>query len=290
MRTIPFLLSILFLILPSPSFSQTAGPQVMARHVPERLDDIVFENDLVCFRIYGKALENNTTSPGFDVWVKLPGKLVADDWYAHAQKEPGYYHHNHGGKDCYKVSTSLGAGASAVIMDGKICYPATNYRTFEILEKTDRKVVFILHYPQWSIGAVKLSLDKKITVTPGTYLLKCEDVYTFSGAETLQVGAGVFRHDSGTIENEYIGNGTYAIWEHASDQSAEPEVGMIGVAVKLPRGRMVSITSDGSHGLCPRTVRSGETYTYYFGACWSKAGIDSADQWFNIVKKFKCQK
>ena len=86
----------------------------MARAVPERADDFVFENNLVAGRFYGKELEGIATSTGLDIWVKQPGALVADTWYAEAQKDPGYYHHDHGGKDCYKVAVSLGGGASTV--------------------------------------------------------------------------------------------------------------------------------------------------------------------------------
>ena len=73
--------------------------KVMARFVPERSDDFVFENNLIAGRFYGKALEGNPTSPGLDIWVKLPGKLVADEWYKGFQTESdAYYHHDHGGK------------------------------------------------------------------------------------------------------------------------------------------------------------------------------------------------
>ena len=76
----------------------------MARAVPERADDFVFENDLIAGRFYGEALEGNPTSPGIDIWVKKPGALVADEWYKGAMEDPDYYHHDHGGKDCYKVA------------------------------------------------------------------------------------------------------------------------------------------------------------------------------------------
>ena len=65
-----------------------SDPKVMARHVPERADDFVFENNLIAGRIYGKALEGNPTSPGIDIWVKMPGKLVANEWYAAAILPP----------------------------------------------------------------------------------------------------------------------------------------------------------------------------------------------------------
>ncbi|MBR1927332.1 MAG: DUF4861 family protein, partial [Bacteroidales bacterium] len=109
--------------------------KVMAREVPERADDFVFENDLVAGRFYGKALEGNPTSPGLDIWVKLPGKLVADEWYkGYLEESDAYYHHDHGGKDCYKVAVSLGGGASVPFVDGKLRWPATNYRSSKVLE------------------------------------------------------------------------------------------------------------------------------------------------------------
>ena len=100
--------------------------KVLARPVPERMDDFVFENNLIAGRFYGEAIEGNPTSPGIDIWVKLPGKLVANEWYAAATGEggdPDYYHRNHDGKDCYKVSVSLGGGGSVPYIGGQLCFP-----------------------------------------------------------------------------------------------------------------------------------------------------------------------
>ena len=212
---------------------QPAEPKVMARFVPERADDFVFENNLVAGRFYGKALEGNPTSPGIDIWVKLPGALVADTWYPEAQKDPNYYHHNHGGKDCYKVATSLGGGASAPLIDGRLAMPATNYRSWEILEQTPDKVVFVLHYPEWEAAeGVKVSLDKQVTVVADSYFCRVDDTNKFTGAYKLTIAAGLLRHSAQqTIEQERLTPIAYAIWEHASDQSVEPEDGMLGVAV-----------------------------------------------------------
>ncbi len=215
--------------------------KVMARAVPERADDFVFENDLVAGRFYGKALEGNPTSPGLDIWVKLPGRLVADEWYAGAKEDPEYYHHNHGGKDCYKVAVSLGGGASVPFIDGKLCYPATNYRSCEVLETTPDKIVFALHYPQWEAAeGILVTLDKKVTVTAGSYFTVAEDTYTFTGADELTVAAGFKLHSAqGTVAETQETASSYAIWEKASDQSIEPEDGMLGVAVVLPGAEKV---------------------------------------------------
>ena len=284
-----YLLFAFALLLLAGCKQQSTEPQVMARFVPERSDDFVFENNLIAGRFYGQALEGNPTSPGIDIWVKLPGQLVADSWYAEAVKDPEYYHHNHDGKDCYKVAVSLGGGASAPMIGSHLVFPATNYRSWEILEQKPDKVVFVLHYPEWEAAeGLRVALDKKVTVTPDTYFCRVDDTYTFSGAETLTVAAGILRHGAQeTIESEQKGDDRYSIWEHASDQSVEPEDGMIGVAVVMPGAQQVFADKDLDHALCARTVKSGETLTYYFGSCWSKGDIKTAKDWFDVVNKQK---
>ena len=265
--------------------AQNKEQKVMAREVPERADDFVFENNLIAGRFYGKALEGNPTSPGIDIWVKLPGALVADEWYAEATK-PGngnYYHKDHGGKDCYKVAVSLGGGASVPYVDGALCYPATNYRSSSIVKSSPTEISFVLHYPEWQAGGVTVSLDKKVTVYADSYFCKVEDSYAFD-ADSLTIAAGIFRHnEAGTIESEAYGADYYAIWEKASDQSVEPEDGMLGVAVVMPEADCVTMVDGGRHGVCIKKIAKGETLEYWFGSCWSKGGIAGASVWFELA-------
>ena len=261
--------------------------KVMARYVPERSDDFVFENNLIAGRFYGEALEGNPTSPGIDVWVKLPGRLVANEWYKGAMEDPDYYHHDHGGKDCYKVAVSLGGGASSPLIDGTLRYPATNFRSHEVLHVGADKAVFVLHYPAWQAAdGITVSLDKQVTVVPGNHFCFVEDIYTFTGAETLTVAAGVNRHPAQqTLVAELIEPGCYALWENASDQSIEPEDGKLGVAVIVPDATATFVTDDGLHGLCVKEIRSGEPFRYRFGSCWSKGNVKDAEAWFNLVSE-----
>ena len=266
-------------------------PKVMARPVPERADDFIWENDYVIYRAYGKTLEDSIdflTSPGFDIWVKHPGKLVADQLYKDELENGLSYHNDRGlGKDCYKVSKTLGGGASALVVADTLRFPATNYRSYEILEQGPGKVVFVLHYPEWeAVPGTTVALDKKVCVKPGTYFCDVEDTYTFSGAETLTIAAGINRHPAQeTIEDELCGTDRYAIWEKASDQSIEPESGMLGVAVVMKGAHWAGASTDGVHGLCTKQIRSGETVRYSFGSCWSKGNIKSCEAWFETVKK-----
>ena len=260
--------------------------KVMARFVPERSDDFVFENNLIAGRFYGQALEGNPTSPGLDIWVKLPRKLVANEWYkGYETQSDEYYHHDHGGKDCYKVAVSLGGGASAPLIDGKLCYPATNFRSWDILEDSPEKVVFTLHYPQWQTpDGVQVALDKTVTVVPDTYFCDVEDIYTFEGADTLAIAAGMNIHAAlGTVDQQLVQPGRVAIWEHASDTTYEPEDGMLGVAVVMPGADGAGLAEDGTHLLVWKNVASGQPVRYSFGSCWSKGDIRTAQDWFNLV-------
>ena len=120
----------------------------------------------------------------------------------------------------------------------------------------------------------------------GLYFCQVEDIYTFTGADSLTIAAGVNRHPAQqTLLAEVIDPRYYALWEQASDQSIEPEDGLLGVAVIVPEGENGCVTDDGLHGLCTRTVRSGEPFRYSFGSCWSKGGIKDAEQWFKLVKE-----
>ena len=264
---------------------------VMARAVPERADDFVFENNLIAGRFYGKALEGNPTSPGIDIWVKRPGRLVANEWYEAAVSgdDPNYYHHDHGGKDCYKVAVSLGGGASAPLVDGKLRYPATNYRSYEILPpvKDGESVSFVLRYPAWEVSeGVWVSLDKQVTVRPDTYFCEVVDQWSFTGADSLEVAAGIKLHTAQqTVEQTLEMADRYAIWEKASDQSVEPEDGMIGVAVVMEGADRVEVLEGEDHALLVKKIGRGETLHSAFGSCWSKGNVSDATSWFTIVRE-----
>lgn len=262
------------------------GAGVLAREVPERMDDFVFENDLIAGRFYGKALEGDPTSPGIDVWVKMPGALVADDWYSHAVSDAEYYHHDHGGKDCYKVSVSLGGGASVPVVGGKLCYPATNWRESAVLARTDGMVTFVLKYPEWQVGDLFVRLEKTVTVTAGSYFCRVEDRY-YGNFDSLDIAAGLWVHDPDNALTLKGSDGKHfvSLWEPASDQSVEPEDGMLGLAVIMPDARETTLLEDDgkTHTVCLASVKSGEPLTYWFGSCWSKGDIKDFQQWSGAV-------
>lgn len=85
--------------------------KTFARYVPERFDDFAWENDVVAFRMYGKALEGRPDdAQGMDYWAKRTDKLILNSWY-----KGNDYHKDHGeGLDYYSVGQTLGAGDIAL--------------------------------------------------------------------------------------------------------------------------------------------------------------------------------
>ena len=107
---------------------------VYGRLVPERKDDIAWENDRGAYRIYGPALEKTgERSFGTDVWVKNTPDLVINDRYAGDEKGVSY-HIDHGtGYDPYDVGPTLGCGAPGLLIDGKLKMPYC-WKTYKIMD------------------------------------------------------------------------------------------------------------------------------------------------------------
>lgn len=275
--------------------------QVMAHAVPGFKDDFVWENNLICCRAYGKGMESETLSPGFDVWNKIPGRLVADEWYSRMMVEGGdkiYYHHAADGKDCYKVGKSLGAGSSLPVIDGKLQFPATNWRESRIVDKSYRRIVFDLVYPQWEGDrGVKFTLKRRVYVYANSYFFKVKDTYIVEApdqntASKVQVAVGIRNADNmksaprkGWPRLAQIGR--MAFWTSPTDQSVEKEEAMQGTALIMEGDCSApKLTADGKNWVMTRPLVSGEPVIYWSGNCWSKGGFKSQQEWFDFVKEY----
>jgi membrane-bound inhibitor of C-type lysozyme len=127
-------------------------------------------------------------------------------------------------------------------------------------------------------------LDKTVTVVPDTYFCDVEDLYIFEGVDTLTIAAGMNTHAAlETVEQHLLEPGHIAIWEHASDQTYEPEDGMLGVAVVMPDADLSCFSMDDTHLLVCKDIVSGQPVRYSFGSCWSKGAVKTAEAWFGLV-------
>lgn len=257
---------------------EAVQPKVYGRFVPERKDDFAWENEYAAFRMYGPALRPENPSNGVDLWLKKSPELVVDSFYYREHVLGLPYHINYGkGLDCYKVGHTCGAGGLVVLADDKL-YVGGAYDHWEILEQTPEKLVFKLEYDSLQVGESVLQESITITAQAGSAMNKAEVLLTGHYAGNLQVGGGIYLHD--TIDSYFTCDhcGIIAYAEDAlSDKNAakmnyeyngSTSQGRSYIAVITPNGGWQDIIDGTLFSVQPYQL--GDTLTYFFGACWSE--------------------
>jgi unsaturated rhamnogalacturonyl hydrolase len=113
--------------------AEDVTPRAYARLVPERKDDLAWENDKVAFRVYGPSLRNGPEDSGIDAWCKRVARPVLDKWYSDDLKHGISYHMDHGeGLDAYHVGDTRGCGGLGLWIGGKLV-TADTYQSAEII-------------------------------------------------------------------------------------------------------------------------------------------------------------
>lgn len=195
--------------------------RVFGRAVPERSDDFAWENDLVCFRTYGPALQRRGERAfGYDVFNKRTSRMVINERFAlefdpdikaicdrlraegHSELAQDVYfalmcyHVDHGtGQDCYKVGPTLGCGTSALLENnGKdIVYPYC-YKTVEILDNGPLRFSFKLIYHPEKVDGKEVVETRIISLDAGSHLNKA--TISFSGLDKANpIATGVVVHE-----------------------------------------------------------------------------------------------
>ena len=245
--------------------------QAYGRFVPERADDYAWENDRIGFRVYGPALADPLT-PGVDVWLKSTERMIIDDWYAR-----GDYHTDKGeGMDAYKVGRTLGGGASAPLIYGRL-WLSGNYATQQRLDNGPIRTTVRLTYAPFAAGDRSVALEKTISLDAGSHFNRVAEVYT-GDFDTLPLATGIVMHE---VEDTLTGAGYFGILEAASD-SKHPELdGRVALGVVLP-GDPEIVRADG-HLLAIVPIGNGASHVYWSGAGWSKAGVEDHTAWETLL-------
>ncbi|PPL01727.1 DUF4861 family protein [Parapedobacter indicus] len=256
-----------------------ATVRTYARYVPERYDDFAWENDVVAFRMYGKALEGRPDDAhGLDIWSKRTKDLVVDKWYAQ-----GDYHTDHGeGMDYYSVGMTLGAGDIAPFANDTVVF-SKHYRQYEIVDNGPLRSTFKLTYEPWQVGTKTVSVTKQFTLDAGSQLNRVEVTYSIDGDGELPVAIGVARREKpGSLLQEER-DGIFGYWE--------PEIGnhgITGIGVILEEGSFSGFGNLSNQYLAFAETTNGTPLVYYVGGAWNKAGAyTSAEAWFDYLHTFK---
>jgi len=252
-----------------------------ARYVPERYDDFAWENDVVAFRMYGKALEGRPDdAQGLDIWSKRTADLVVDKWYAH-----GDYHTDHGeGLDYYSVGMTLGAGDIAPFADDTVVF-SKHYRQYEVLDNGPLRSAFKLTYEPWQVGDETVSVTKVFTLDAGSQLNRVEVTYSVTGDGKLPVAIGVARREQPGELLQEDQQGLFGYWE--------PEIGdhgITGIGAVLEQGSFSGFGELSNQYLAFAEATDGTPLTYHVGGAWNKAGrYTSAASWFDYLRAYKAR-
>lgn len=262
----------------------------LAQIRPDKQDDFAWENDHGGYRLYGQSYHREGGAVrGYDVWTKsvtypaLAGRYEADH---HGVS----YHVDHGdGMDCYTVGPTLGAGMVGLVDSTGSFVLAPGYREAEFLDNGPLRLTARLTIDPVVVNGDTVTETRTIVLDRGSWLNSSTS--TFTGIKHVTpIVAGIVVHgqnpegyrllqDCGAVTYDDLtdhpdaGNGTiYIAAMHPGADSLiyKPLDAPIGDAV----GHVIAVSS-----ITPDSA----SYTYYWGAGWSKGGVNGSDHWDSLV-------
>ena len=230
------------------------------RYVPERSQDIAWENDRIAFRYYGPPVRDKVSS-GVDIFAKSVGYSIIDKWYRLNARGLDYHADRGEGCDFYHAGFLRGCGGTAVWREGKP-YPSTTYASHRIIQNDKDKIEFEIVFEPWDAHGMMVSEKKRITLINGTNFFKVESIIQTRSTEDVTIGIGLttFGHPLLIKSAE---KGLLSSWEKADSTH-----GHIGTAVVADPSQLKSFTKSTDDEYMLITVKPNQPFTYYVGAGW----------------------
>ena len=246
-----------------------------------RFDDLLWENDRIAHRIYGRALEKAEppSSSGIDAW----GKRVR--WpFMDRQLRTGDQHADHGeGIDFYNVGTGRGTGGLGIWFDNKL-WTSRNYVRAQILQSGPGVADFTVDYDPWPVDTQRTVREtRRFTLPAGTNFTRLTSTIASSSDAELIVGIGISKRPMGggkLGEIEKDGAGARMSWWGPADG----EKGRMAAAVIVDPATFAGFAEDADNYLLLVRVQPGRPFVYYSGAAWDRGGdFATRDAWNSYV-------
>ena len=257
----------------------TFTPLVYGRLVPERKDDFAWENNRVAFRIYGPALEaTGEISNGMDFWAKKTDSLVIDKWYKNDLAGIASYHEDHGeGLDFYKVGRTLGMGMTAPMDHDTLCL-GHNFIKAEILDQGPLRFTFRLSYKPYPVGHKLVNETRIISLDAFSHLNSITNIFEID-TTSFTIASGIVMPDENPERVSFDPQTGWMAYAAPEDSVN----GTVFAGVINPDGfSEVKISQGHLLGLFLYTV--GNSFSYYAGGGWSKAGFANMDEWVKYLQ------
>lgn len=263
----------------TPPADQT--PRAVARFAPDRLDDLLWENDRVAHRIYGPALEAREapSGSGIDVWAKR----VRYPFMDRQLKFPNYHTDRGEGLDYYDVGRGRGAGGLGIWYDNKL-WTSRNFSTYRIDKTGGDEAKFSVDYRPWPVDVVRKVWETRTFSLPlGSNFTRMTSTLHSDTKDPLIVGIGINKRksDGGSgVVTKDAKAGILSFWE--------PDVGdhgHIGITIAVDPAMVEGFTEDAENYLILVRVTPGTPFVYYMGSAWD-GGLDfkSREAWDAFVR------
>jgi len=260
------------------------APRTNVRFVPERYDDISWENDIAAYRMYGPALmKTQNPSNGVDIWMKYKDEPVMDILYASELEKGITYHEDNGlgGLDCYDVGHTLGAGGVAPYSTK--LWIGNAFDRYEIIENGPLRSVFILYYDN-SLPVEDGYYTATLTITTDAGSPLNKGVVKYEGAGSIQAATGIFM-DKVSVNTVFDKeNKTITYTMNAITNKKVPQ-GQTYISVYAPHMSGEPMIEDNNY-MVLNDYKQGEELTYYFGGSWSKWKFPTEQDWLTAMERF----
>ncbi|NWK55594.1 glycoside hydrolase family 88 protein [Verrucomicrobiaceae bacterium N1E253] len=244
---------------------------MLARFVPERKDDFVWENDRIAYRAYGPALAAENARGGIDVWTKSVRRPVANEWYA---KGDAHYHTDNGtGLDGYKVGSSLGCGGVGYLDSKGKLHTSPVFAKQTTIEQGPVRLKFKLTYPAIQIGETEITETRTITMLRGQHHFEVNSSFQIKGdAKGIRPVTGLARRSPKQKASAYSGH-FFGYWDPIMEKENH---GHIGTFIIHSTGKSPSYKNK-NHILQILAKDLNKPVSFHAGAIWGKAeGLDPA--------------
>ena len=278
---------------------QDVTPRAMARVVPERMDDLAWENDKVAFRVYGPALRDGPEDSGIDAWCKRVARPVIDKWYADDLQRGITYHKDHGeGFDGYHVGDTRGCGGLGLWIGDKLVTSDT-YVSAEIIWTGPEVAEFhtVYQYPVKVAGkplleyrVTRLRLGERLTEFTSTFSTKPGQRFRNAKSGNKiphEIAIGLTTQRKGAKVTFSADDGLLAIYESLVGKGfgtgVRVDPGLVARSENIP-----ATDKDGNNGQALIIVRPDDNgrISWRAGFAWAAdSEITSADQWIAYLKR-----
>ncbi|MDR1683023.1 MAG: DUF4861 family protein [Candidatus Symbiothrix sp.] len=270
--------------------SKTEEPLTYAaQKMPEKRNDIAWENNLATYRMYSKTLlaAEPNTSNGVDIWFKKQAAPMIDKMFTYEN----YHSEQVEGVDAYSVNgKTLGAGGIAAFTNDSL-WLHEPYVDCEITATGPLLAEFTLYYHNVEIAGDSYCKTVRITTEANGLLNKA--VVKYEGKDKpMKLAAGIYLHTNQLPHQpdgvKFFEKDMIAYAENPSEGHVTSPNPRIYVGVYMP-GATDTLTYNHQY-LLLRDYTVGSEITYYFGGGWNifPAGRYSVDSdWWKAMLQFK---